>query len=311
MKLKRTVFFFLFLAGYFVVCEMIVRYEALGAAIAFNYEKTRTLEGLIRSDYIYDVRNGNTGLIPNKSGYFKGVMIYINSLGMRDKEYSLQKAKGTFRIVALGTSTTFGFGVPIESVYHSVLEDRLNEQNDSLKYEVLNFGGGVLVCSAQCLLEKMQLLPAYDVDMVLLSVSFSQLHDSDMEKLLDFQGRTGIAVAIFDFDMNKPLFLQSISKKNLFMLNLGVSYGKDDWIYPADGHPNAHIHALYAQKLYDFFEQHKEEIFARSHPKDIAVELPEIDPTPNSHYKNGFLKSYFFEGIRQKTELMKTGFPRL
>ena len=87
---------------------------------------------------------------------------------------------------------------------------------------------------------------------------------------------------------------------NIYVVKSAITYGKEDYIFRSDGHPGARIHSLYAQELYDFFEAHKKEISARSHPKDLAVGPPKIDPVPNSHYKNGFLKSYYYDKIVQK-----------
>ena len=66
----------------------------------------------------------------------------INSQGFRDKPLKKSKPHGLFRILCLGDSTTFGFGVPIEAAYHSVLEDRLNRErsNEEISYEVINAG---------------------------------------------------------------------------------------------------------------------------------------------------------------------------
>lgn len=66
----------------------------------------------------------------------------INADGFRDREYAVGKSDA-IRIIALGDSVTFGRGVPLESTYAKVLEDRLNrEDRDGLRYEVLNFGVG-------------------------------------------------------------------------------------------------------------------------------------------------------------------------
>ena len=49
----------------------------------------------------------------------------INSNGLRDEEVSYQKKPGQFRIVLIGDSRTFGFGVPIEKHFSSLLEGYL------------------------------------------------------------------------------------------------------------------------------------------------------------------------------------------
>ncbi len=66
----------------------------------------------------------------------------INADGFRGGEYDVGKSDA-IRIVVLGDSVTFGRGVPLESTYAKVLEDRLNRKDrDGLRYEVLNLGVG-------------------------------------------------------------------------------------------------------------------------------------------------------------------------
>lgn len=60
----------------------------------------------------------------------------INSKGLRDDETSYEKPPGTFRIVLLGDSRTFGFGVPIEEHFSTLLEGYFRN------VEVINLGIG-------------------------------------------------------------------------------------------------------------------------------------------------------------------------
>lgn len=46
----------------------------------------------------------------------------INSKGLRDDETSYKKPEGVYRIVLLGDSRTFGYGVPIEKHFSKILE---------------------------------------------------------------------------------------------------------------------------------------------------------------------------------------------
>ena len=73
----------------------------------------------------------------------KPTYVHINSEGFRDdKDYPIQKPNNTIRIVALGDSFTFGYGVNLTDTWPKQLERLLNEnnQNKNLHYEVLNFG---------------------------------------------------------------------------------------------------------------------------------------------------------------------------
>jgi hypothetical protein len=47
--------------------------------------------------------------VPNSHAFLMGVDVDINSRGLRDYEYSFTRSPGTYRIMMLGDSTTFGF----------------------------------------------------------------------------------------------------------------------------------------------------------------------------------------------------------
>jgi len=78
-------------------------------------------------------------LKPNVRGNFIGQPLLINSQGLRDYEYTRRKEAGTFRIVGVGDSSLFGWGVPLEDSGLKVLERRLNEKSGAQKFEVINF----------------------------------------------------------------------------------------------------------------------------------------------------------------------------
>jgi hypothetical protein len=82
--------------------------------------------------------------IPNGHAFLMGVDVKINSQGLRDYEYPLAKAPGTYRIMLLGDSTTFGWGLRLEDTAAKVLERQLNEAGAApgRKFEVINAGVG-------------------------------------------------------------------------------------------------------------------------------------------------------------------------
>ena len=70
-----------------------------------------------------------------------GVPVYINNLGLRGSDTTLEKPPGVFRILGVGDSITFGYGVRVEDTFLSVLKEDLNRSAPSnLRYEVLNAG---------------------------------------------------------------------------------------------------------------------------------------------------------------------------
>jgi hypothetical protein len=58
---------------------------------------------------------------PSSRGMFAGVPVAFNSLGLRDRERSMQRTPGTERILMLGDSMTFGMGVAEETLQHRSL----------------------------------------------------------------------------------------------------------------------------------------------------------------------------------------------
>ena len=80
-------------------------------------------------------------LRPNFSGRTFGQSYKINSYGFRDYEYNLYtKNKGTFRILCVGDSFTFGVGIDFESTYPKQLEKLLQAKFPDIKIEVVNCG---------------------------------------------------------------------------------------------------------------------------------------------------------------------------
>lgn len=77
------------------------------------------------------------GHLVNKAGYT------INGDALNERfQYKSDKDPGTFRIITLGSSFTFGLGVDTKDNWTELLEDKLNELkcNNIKKFEVINLG---------------------------------------------------------------------------------------------------------------------------------------------------------------------------
>jgi D-alanyl-lipoteichoic acid acyltransferase DltB (MBOAT superfamily) len=79
-------------------------------------------------------------LRPNLKIVFNDQPLSTNSSGMRDREWPLAKAPGTFRIAVLGPSHVMGSGVADGDTFTRRLEERLNTGQGAPRVEVLNFG---------------------------------------------------------------------------------------------------------------------------------------------------------------------------
>lgn len=97
-----------------------------------------------RSPYVYDEFTG-TRLQPGHQFVFRSEgysFNLINSHGLRDREHSLEKPTGTFRIAILGDSFSEAFQVSQDKTFWAVLERELQampEYRDQT-VEVINFG---------------------------------------------------------------------------------------------------------------------------------------------------------------------------
>jgi hypothetical protein len=83
-------------------------------------------------------------LVPGWSRVHHGGRLTINSAGLRDREYTVEKPPGVFRIVMLGQSYVLGEGVNDGETFENVLEEMLNERDAAAlgysRIEVINLG---------------------------------------------------------------------------------------------------------------------------------------------------------------------------
>jgi len=87
-----------------------------------------------------DDRDEAYELVPGAHGHFWESDVHVNSLGFRGDEVAATPAPGTNRILALGDSTTFGYGVGAEEAWPAVLERLLAQAPGAPPVEVLNLG---------------------------------------------------------------------------------------------------------------------------------------------------------------------------
>lgn len=71
------------------------------------------------ADVVYELR-------PNLRATFQHRPLITNSAGMREREVELVKPQGTRRIIGLGDSVMFGWGVSAEETYLRILETQLD-----------------------------------------------------------------------------------------------------------------------------------------------------------------------------------------
>lgn len=79
-------------------------------------------------------------LLPSRSVRWQKKKFSTNSLGMRDKEYSVAKPPGTVRLGLLGSSKEMGWGIGDGDTFESIVESELaGRDSNSVDIEILNF----------------------------------------------------------------------------------------------------------------------------------------------------------------------------
>jgi len=96
------------------------------------------------------------------------IVIESNGEGFRTRNLSKTKGPGVFRILFLGDSTTFGWGVEKGERFSDLLEKRLNDAGTGLRYEIVNLGlPGYSSYHGRIVLDRYGL--DYSPDMIILS----------------------------------------------------------------------------------------------------------------------------------------------
>ena len=100
--------------------------------------------------------------------------IKTNSDNLRDVEHSIDKPPNTYRIVVLGDSMTFGWGVNEEDTWWKILENKLNTNSKNIKYEIINLGVWMYTYDQQYLRLKEKGLK-YQPDLVIQGIYWPHL----------------------------------------------------------------------------------------------------------------------------------------
>jgi len=136
-KLALTIFALLFTASLLEAALRLVFYHSMD----FSMEMWKYAVRLKRP-----VSNPKMSFAhqPNSHSFLMGTDVSINSQGLRDREYSLEKPSDVYRILLVGDSTTLGWGVPLKETAAKILERELNAQNipGYRRFEAINAGVG-------------------------------------------------------------------------------------------------------------------------------------------------------------------------
>ena len=197
----------------------------------------RTKKPKYNMDYYRRIKNPPYNeLIPNRCHKMDGwngtifptVEVCTNLDGLRDKEYSIEKAENVFRIIGLGDAVTFGLGVNNNETWTSFLERNLNNDEDltqaGQKFEVINFGFPFWNTKKEIQAFELKALK-YTPDLVILQYMENDAQDTSRVDALQKYYFKEITKTISDKDIARNL-AEGISFK--MVREAGIKQGLDE-----------------------------------------------------------------------------------
>lgn len=133
--------------------------------------------------------------VPGAAAVLQGVEVKINARGLRDRDFDAQPPAGVKRLLLMGDSVTFGWGVPQDKTYAKVCEQELAKAG---KYELIN-AAVVNHTTSRMLAFYRQELHTYGAPVVLLAFFINNANES---------ADPGIR-AYLDTPLEFPVFLYS------------------------------------------------------------------------------------------------------
>lgn len=128
--------------------------------------------------------------VPGASFRAMSVDVSINAHGMRDAEIGVRKPSGIFRVMMLGDSITFGWGVPVEKTVSELLEKKLNATGIASEFLNTGIGNTNTVMQVERFLERER---RFQPDLVILDYFLNDAEDIPEYRTSGFLARHSYA----------------------------------------------------------------------------------------------------------------------
>ncbi len=239
--------------------------------------RTYSLKGIVQGSPHKDVVYA---LKPNLRGIFRDVPLSTNSRGLRDYEYSYRKPDNTFRIVGLGDSSLFGWGVKLEDTSLKVLERKLNELSSGKKYEVINFAVPGYNTAIEVEVFKQECL-RYDPDLVIMHFNTNDYDVPGFMKPSENYATLRKSY-LFEFIYERYQMLQGVQEHEMipFVFDRTVRLEESERLHEDPNFPEEYRHLVGLQGFLRAIESLVHETTTRNIPLLVYVikAYPGLDP---------------------------------
>jgi lysophospholipase L1-like esterase len=151
-------------------------------------------------------------LLPDSKARNRGVDFVINSFGFRDKEYQKKKVS-KIRLIFVGDSITYGWGIPLKHTYHKRLERRFHARGHDVDIMGMGVVGYNTIQQYHLIKEKTL---DFNADMIILQIAMN-----DFERTLRIrafeEGKKLSVSPLHDYSI--PFIIKRTRLTHFFMKN--------------------------------------------------------------------------------------------
>lgn len=178
-------------------------------------------------------------LVPNQTGFTADQPYSTNAMGLRGPERTLDKPHGVRRVLILGDSIAFGYGVRYEDSVAQKLEGLLNQRRSTERFEVIDSGVQSFNTTQEVTYFREQGI-ALNPDVVVLAVCWNDVSDKT-EVVVNDQGflvQPDAHPSFFDRFSESPsgYRVRNLLKRSR-ALYLAMDRGRDLWSRLTERHP--------------------------------------------------------------------------
>ena len=158
-----------------------------------------TPKEIMRYFFVAPDRTLHHRFMPNASGRYRSTEFNteyrINSLGLRDREFPVEKPPQTVRVLMLGDSFTEGDGVESNETFSKLIEAQLRSAVPGNRVEVINAGVGSYSPILEYLYLKTEGL-RLNPDLVVLNLDLSDFYDDINYSMLATLDSAGVPLGV-------------------------------------------------------------------------------------------------------------------